>query len=77
MIDWQHIYRLDHWPEDRLPCVVATAATHQELMGALLTQALLLKAKHASGYLVAFMQQAGSQYEVMRYSLQPESTKAR
>jgi hypothetical protein len=46
-------------------------------MGALLTQALLLKDKHAGGYLVAFMQQAGSQYEVMRYSLQPEWRKAR
>jgi hypothetical protein len=46
-------------------------------MGALLTQALLLKDKHVGGYLVAFMQQAGSQYEVMRYSLQPEWRKAR
>jgi hypothetical protein len=70
MTDWRPRYRLDHWPEDCLPRVVALAATSDELMSALLTQALLLKSAHAGGYLVAFLQQAGAEYEVMRYSLQ-------
>jgi hypothetical protein len=71
MNDWRPRYRLDHWRENCLPHVVATAATADELMSALLTQALLLKGEYAGGYLVAFLQQAGAEYEVMRYSLQP------
>ncbi len=70
MPDWRFRYRLDHCQDYRMPSVLATASTLDELMSSLLSQALLLNGAHAAGYLVAYIQEEDWEYEFKRYSLQ-------
>jgi len=60
-------YRLECWEERYLPCMVATANTLDELMGALLGFALVLNHAGRSGQLVGFCHQDGGDRQFLRY----------